>query len=413
MLWTSYIMHALYAPHLTSIVTILLYTLPLQSCQSQFGCSMQDASCKVGTKTNVHQQGYPKMQLIVATIDVPHTTSSLQHATDCHSSDGTQVPSTSHARSSSQKNGNCNQQDAQQPSRWLAVSNAPIFSLRLPFANAIDDTITLFHRVFIDKNYTSRASIHGRNMAPIPSPYNSLQRLSEQRALGAQFSSEGGKLDIPSVMFGKQAWTHYFGDIGESPALPPDIQAILTSRCPFWPDRLVYETHLLVLIPATVNGQSFSLNLLRELIQCPQQGGYKAACCYYDNGMPLKNQIGAISPSSSYWVCMTRDVLPNCQSSGYGDHQACIAKHVYSTALSDALPTALEAATAICLHYVRSGEQLFSQTPCSYTYCKDLICYAYKYYPVIVGGYKSPVHNINTCSLYDSREVGVVCCQRF
>src|ERR1700733_14909271 len=64
---------------------------------------------------------------------------------------------------------------------------------------------------------------------------------------------------IPAVSFGKAQCEKYFGDVGIEPPLPPDIEQILDASCPFWPGKKVKETHLLTLIPQTVNGQSLTL----------------------------------------------------------------------------------------------------------------------------------------------------------
>jgi len=63
-----------------------------------------------------------------------------------------------------------------------------------------------------------------------------------------------------------------FGDIGVEPPLPQNIHEILHNPCPFWPEKKVKDTHLLVLIPKTVNGQLLTLANLKEWIQKPKQG---------------------------------------------------------------------------------------------------------------------------------------------
>ena len=72
---------------------------------------------------------------------------------------------------------------------------------------------------------------------------------------------------IPSIAFGKAEWWKYFGYIGVEPPLPINIEEILNEPCSFWPGKKVKETHLLVLIPNTVNGKAFTMNYLGELIR--------------------------------------------------------------------------------------------------------------------------------------------------
>ena len=77
---------------------------------------------------------------------------------------------------------------------------------------------------------------------------------------------------LPLVPFGKAEWEKYIGIVGEEPPLPSDIEEILNDPCPFWPNKKVHETHVLCLIPQTVNGKPLNLKSLGELVQKPLQG---------------------------------------------------------------------------------------------------------------------------------------------
>lgn len=99
---------------------------------------------------------------------------------------------------------------------------------------------------------------------------------------------------VEQFAFGPKDWNRYFGDVGESPPLPPDIMDILKSPCPYWEGKSVANTHLLVLIPKTVNGSLFTLNLLGEMIKERQGWGYK----YYSQN--VQREIGNQSIATSY-----------------------------------------------------------------------------------------------------------------
>ena len=86
---------------------------------------------------------------------------------------------------------------------------------------------------------------------------------------------------LPMSAFGKAKWATYFGDIGMEPPLPPNIHQILQSPCPFWSGKKVEETHLLVLIPQTVNGKALTLDYLEQLIQKPLGGGHATKYEHY------------------------------------------------------------------------------------------------------------------------------------
>eukprot|EP00540_Astrosyne_radiata_P000297 CAMPEP_0116823504 /NCGR_PEP_ID=MMETSP0418-20121206/875_1 /TAXON_ID=1158023 /ORGANISM="Astrosyne radiata, Strain 13vi08-1A" /LENGTH=1063 /DNA_ID=CAMNT_0004451765 /DNA_START=1006 /DNA_END=4194 /DNA_ORIENTATION=- len=103
----------------------------------------------------------------------------------------------------------------------------------------------------------------------------------------------------PTMAFGASAWKEYIGDVGAEPPLPANIDEILDGPCPFWEGKRVRDTHILTMIPSHVNGQSFSLDLLGELIEHPLTGPATKYGYYYS---AVKSNYGTQSPDHSYWV---------------------------------------------------------------------------------------------------------------
>ena len=169
-----------------------------------------------------------------------------------------------------------------------------------------------------------------------------------------------------SARVDKSVWEDYFGAIGQEPALPDDLEAILYSPCPFWAGLQVKDTHLLALIPSHVGGQPLTLDYLEELIQSPKRGGYGTKYKIYWDG--AREAIGSQSPDSSYWVLMTKDVLPGSCYKHYEDQCALVADHQGYT-----VPGALEAAVVMLLHHVRSGERLYGDSLWTYTRCRESV----------------------------------------
>jgi hypothetical protein len=200
-------------------------------------------------------------------------------------------------------------------------------------------------------------------------------------------------------MLGEVEWRHYFGDIEPAPDLPSDIGDILDNECPFWSDKKVRDTHLLVLMPATVNGEPFTLNLLSELIKIPKNGGYKTQYRYYDSD--VKEQIGADSPAVPYWLLITRDVLPESRGKTYVNQKELVAAHARRKRLPYELPKVLEAATAILTHYVRNEERLYSDDLYTYTRCQELIRWGSGEYPALVGSFESSGFHVCNGRRYD------------
>jgi hypothetical protein len=182
------------------------------------------------------------------------------------------------------------------------------------------------------------------------------------------------------MAFGKAKWDKYFGDIGVEPSLPPNIEEILSSPCIFWPDKKVRDTHLLVLVPETVNGKAFHLDSLAELIQSPKIG-HKTQYSYYSSD--VKNDLGTKS-LGSHWILMTRDVIPNSLSRSYEDQKVLVQKHAQSSKIPYELPKALEVTTAILMHHVETGERLY---PNVWTRCQERM--DNNQWPAAIGGFSS------------------------
>jgi hypothetical protein len=100
--------------------------------------------------------------------------------------------------------------------------------------------------------------------------------VSDRKQVPSIGPEEAGAKPIAGFVsvFGAKEWAQYFGEVGEELFLPSEIDEILGGLCPFWPEKAVKDTHLLVLMPAAVNDKPFSLNLLSELIKNPKGGGY-------------------------------------------------------------------------------------------------------------------------------------------
>ena len=173
---------------------------------------------------------------------------------------------------------------------------------------------------------------------------------------------------IPEMAFGAAKWAAYFGDVGVEPQLPPNIGEILAEPCPFDPTKTVEATHLLVLVPASVNGLPLTLDSLGEMIKDPRQGGHHTQYRAYNDY--IQREYGAIPCGESHWVLMTRDVLPGTRSRSYADQQIILAGFRFRQGAYQ-VPTLLEAAVAILMEHAVTGTRLYSDAPKTYTRCQE------------------------------------------
>jgi hypothetical protein len=165
--------------------------------------------------------------------------------------------------------------------------------------------------------------------------------------------------------FGPKEWFIYFGaHLRNVPRLPSNIAEILNSPCLFWNKKKVHETHLLVLVPQTFNGQPLTLKTLAQLVKKPLQG-FATQYSYLDLGKYTDHP--AVRPS--HWVMMTRHLIEGSRSQSYKDQQTLLSQKghgVYE------VPTLFDATVCIFMEYVRSGALLYGDKPRTYTRCQEM-----------------------------------------
>jgi hypothetical protein len=182
------------------------------------------------------------------------------------------------------------------------------------------------------------------------------------------------KSTLPAIAFGKELWAKYLGDVGEEPPLPPDIDKILKSPCPFFPGKKVEETHLLTLIPKTVNGKPLTLNFLEELVKHPKQGQATKYRYCWDK---VRQEYGETQLQNSYWVLLTKDIIPESRDFNL--------KPLNEKSIAYEIPHLLEVSVSIFMEYLRTGKKLYNDEPGSFSCCQERI----GSFPIFVG-YFSP-----------------------
>ena len=221
---------------------------------------------------------------------------------------------------------------------------------------------------------------------------------SSQVAVARALQSEPA---VPTMAFGKAEWGEHFGDIGVEPPLPPNSEEILNSPCPFWPGKKVRETHLLTLIPATVNGSPLTLNSLGELIKAPK-AGHKTEYRYHNDY--VKKELGDQS-TSSHWALMTRDVVPESRNKNNAAQKKLIASYAQKSGQPYVLPKALDAAVSILMEHVSTGKRLYKDSPWTYTRCQESV--NEDQWPVAIGGFAAGGLVVIYDGRWDVDDVGV------
>lgn len=187
-------------------------------------------------------------------------------------------------------------------------------------------------------------------------------------------------------IFDESKWKKIFGEIGNAdgsslPLLPKKIQyEILNKACPFWPEKTIGKTHILMLLPETVNGKLLTLKTFGKLLKnkySPKNiHGFKAI----SSRLIEEQSEECIGPSR--WVLMTKNLLPHSQNIDYLEQKVIIERMEAKVSGSYRIPKVLEAIVCIYAKQLNSETSFFCR---EFTRCQEQINES----NIIVGQYDS------------------------
>jgi hypothetical protein len=166
-------------------------------------------------------------------------------------------------------------------------------------------------------------------------------------------ASNMGVAPVPAVMalppaaFGAAKWAQYFGDVGDEPPLPPNIDRIMAAPCPYWEGKTVAETHTLMLMPSEVDGQPFTLNVLSKMMTDPKDGDRKLTL-HQKESYFVFSQLAQESIKQCFWGLITKSPIPKTAGKNYLLAQNFLEKEY-------TVPKTIEIIMAMVMEYVDSG----------------------------------------------------------
>jgi hypothetical protein len=182
-----------------------------------------------------------------------------------------------------------------------------------------------------------------------------LLKVKELRSLverGGSVDLEAVKELMPGKVVGPDARIFKGRDIGEVPQLPADLLSVLKSRCVLANDgRTVAETHRLVLLPATIDGEPLTLNSLRELATTT---GKRRDPSFYKQDWYDDEAFANAPLGKSVWVLEYADEAPDTLYKNDSEQVAVVGKlSDYRTA------RVLEHVGTMVLQYLENAERIY------------------------------------------------------
>lgn len=194
---------------------------------------------------------------------------------------------------------------------------------------------------------------------------------------------------LKKSLFDEKWWKKHFGDVGAVPPLPENIDDILQSPCPIWEGKKISDTHILALIPKTINGHPLTLKKLIELFKHPIGGN--ASDKFFSPDLPSVQHYHEKTPApDAHWVLMTKKPFPGSQEIPFAQKEALVQSFSERAGIHYEIPSLIDATTCTLLNYNEKGTW-FYDTP---TF-QDIVCQ--ESIPGILGGkfLQLGLHSIN------------------
>lgn len=212
--------------------------------------------------------------------------------------------------------------------------------------------------------------------------------------------------------FNPSHWNKYCGDGTVSTKeiekalqlLPPNINEILKSPCPVFPDQRIMDSHILVWIPETINGKALTIENLGKLLKL--QTEFSSNLMGYRSWDNTARKDGFESVKSG-WILMTTHILPDSRNKSYIEQQGIVVNLNKSGQTDYRLPKAGEVIVCIIAEYLRSKKRLFDGDDgknYTYTRCQEI----FGDNQVAVGGFESRGLRVAAITS-DYHAVGVAC----
>ncbi len=206
-------------------------------------------------------------------------------------------------------------------------------------------------------------------------------------------------LSTPEIAFGRAEWLKYFGDVEEEPPLPSCISDFLNCPCPLFPGKKIKETHILTLIPKTVNRRLLTFEVLEQLVKSAGKGKVTKFLYIWDKIAKLQKS------AESHWVLMTKYLLPKSKKMSYVKQELQVRELARQTTAPYEVPKTFDAVVSVFMHYIKTGERLFNHFPLSFCRCQEQMLGPN--YHIVIGCFSSAGLSVTYAANDEDEDIGV------
>lgn len=173
------------------------------------------------------------------------------------------------------------------------------------------------------------------------------------------------------MAFNSMEWNRYFQvnvDGSHYRTLPFDMAKRMFQQCPIFHEKKIMDTHVLMWIPKTINGEAFAINSICELFK---DRFPSPTICYYDIWNRILKSYGDIPLNESHWVLLSQNIVPGTVRKSLEEKEQCIAKLANRSGIPYKMPNILDVVTCIFLSHFSSKGTFFDRGCYTLTSCQE------------------------------------------
>jgi hypothetical protein len=116
------------------------------------------------------------------------------------------------------------------------------------------------------------------------------------------------------------------------------------------------------------------------------------------------SQLGKTSSGRAHWVLMPNDVIPNSRNKTWQDQQGMAAPYKVQ---GYELLSVIDGAASLLLEHVQTGRRFYSDSPWTFTRCKEKVTQGSSQWPAAIGGFASGGLGVCYCNVGANERSGL------